>query len=242
MTLIEPPATDRQPRLASVRAAEIALVIATLAWGSSFTWAKASGDSINHITGAGAGALVGPMLLMGARFILAGLLWIVVFPQSRRGWSWRSIGRGALLGFLVGSGLVLQVIGLDRTSEALSAFLTSLTILWVPALMVVWMRKPPAGIFWIGVLLAGVGIWLMTGVNRASVGGAGELLGLACSVVFSIHIIALNILIPRDDPWRLTGAQFLVCGVLALVVCACFGGAKQIGSWHNASAILINRE
>jgi hypothetical protein len=48
----------------STRAAELALLFATLVWGSSFTWAKASGDAINRLTGAGANAMIGPLLLM----------------------------------------------------------------------------------------------------------------------------------------------------------------------------------
>ncbi|HEY7089876.1 MAG TPA: DMT family transporter [Tepidisphaeraceae bacterium] len=207
----------------SPRAAELALLFATLVWGSSFTWAKASGDAINRITGAGQNAMAGPAMLMAARFMLAGALWMIAFPQARRGWTRVGLMRGALLGLLVGTGLILQVLGLDRTTEAVSAFLTSLTILWVPAIMTLWMRKPPTPIFWAGVVLAGCGIWLMTGAMPAGF-GRGEVLGLACSIAFSFHIIALNAIVPRENAWRMTGMQLLVAGALAAVFAIAVGG------------------
>jgi drug/metabolite transporter (DMT)-like permease len=209
----------------SKRAAELALLFATLVWGSSFTWAKASGDAINRLSGIGANAMAGPLLLMAIRFIVGGALWFILFPKARRGWSWASIWRGAILGVLLGTGLILQVLGLDRTTEAVSAFLTSLTIFWVPALMTVWMRKPPQGWFWVGVAMAAVGIWLMTGAMPAGF-GTGEVLGLLCSVAFSLHIITLNILVPRDTAWRLTGAQLLTAGVLALCFCLALSSGR----------------
>jgi drug/metabolite transporter (DMT)-like permease len=208
------------------RSAELALLFATLVWGSSFTWAKASGDAINRISGAGAGAMVGPLLLMGVRFVVAGALWLVLFPQARRGWTWASAGRGAVLGLLLGCGLILQVLGLDRTTEAVSAFLTSLTILWVPALMTLWMRKPPKAWFWLGVMLAAGGIWLMTGAMPTGF-REGEMLGLACSIAFSFHIIVLNVLVPRDDPWRITAGQLLFAGMLALAFCLLLPAGRE---------------
>ena len=220
----------------STRRAEAALLFATLVWGSSFTWAKASGDAVNQITGAGSGALVGPTMLMALRFGLAGLLWLAVFPKSRRGWSLASVKRGLILGSLMSSGLVLQVIGLDRTSEAVSAFLTCLTILWVPALMTLWLGKPPRGIFWLGVGMAAGGVWMMTGAMPAGF-GTGEFLGLACSIVFSVHIILVNLLIPKDDPWRMSAAQLVFTGLCALAICMLFPGGRR--AWLPANILQV---
>jgi drug/metabolite transporter (DMT)-like permease len=226
----------------SVRRAELALLLATLVWGSSFTWAKEAGDALNRLSGAGANAAMGPLLLMGLRFTLGGLLWLVLFSQARRGWTLASVGRGAVLGLLLGCGLGLQVLGLDRTSEAVSAFLTSLTIIWVPALMTLWMRRPPKGWFWVGVLMAAVGIWLMTGAMPAGF-GPGGLMGLACSIAFAVHIIVLNVLVPQDSPWRMTAAQLLVVGLMALAACAITifrpGGKDPIQLWPAFSAAVV---
>ena len=82
------------------------------------------------------GALLGPVLLLSWRFTLAGLLWLVCVPAAWRGWSWRSVGRSMLLGALLWLGQTFQILGLDRTSEAVSAFLTSLTVVFVPSMII----------------------------------------------------------------------------------------------------------
>jgi drug/metabolite transporter (DMT)-like permease len=238
MTILE-----SEPQLKSshsTRAAELALLFATLVWGSSFTWAKASGDKINQLTGAGVNAMVGPLLLMSARFLGAGVLWLILFPQSRRGWTGASLARGVVLGFLLGSGLVLQVLGLDRTSEAVSAFLTSLTILWVPAIMTLWLRKPPQGWFWIGVVMAAGGTWLMNSTKPGGF-GLGEVLGLACSIAFSVHIIALNALVPRDNPWRMTAAQLLTVGLLAIGFCLALPAGREVMRLETLRPVSVDR-
>ena len=53
--------------------AQVGLLVATLAWAGSFTWAKAAGDAINQASGLPSGALLGPLLLLAWRFTAAGL-------------------------------------------------------------------------------------------------------------------------------------------------------------------------
>src|SRR5262249_49592048 len=89
----------------------LALLLATLAWGCSFTWAKAGGEGINQAAGLPPGALLGPLLLLAWRFTLAGLLWLCFFPAARRGWTWASLRRAGLLGSLLGAGQTLQMLG-----------------------------------------------------------------------------------------------------------------------------------
>src|SRR5262245_50678220 len=108
--------------------ATIALVGSCLFWGGSFTWAKSAMTTINQRADVAPGAALGPMLLIAWRFAIAGVLWLIIFPQARRGWSLRSAGRSTFLGMLFTAAMMAQQLGLDRTSEAVSAFLTSLSI------------------------------------------------------------------------------------------------------------------
>ncbi len=196
----------------------LALLLATMAWGGSFTWAKAAGDGVNQAVGLPAGALIGPILLLAWRFTAAGVLWLILFPGARRGWSWPSLGRSVLLGALLWAGQTVQVLGLDRTSEAVSAFLTSLTVVFVPLLMVVVLRRPPRAALWLPISLAALGIWLMTGASPTGF-GAGEMLGLACAILFSAHMIALGEVARHDSPWRIAVGQFLSVGLGSAVTC-----------------------
>jgi drug/metabolite transporter (DMT)-like permease len=197
----------------STRQATVALLLACLFWGGSFTWSKQAITSINSAAAAAQGSAFGPMLLIAWRFGIAGVLWLTIFPPARRGWSWRSVGRAIVLGALFAAGMIAQQMGLDRTSEATSAFLTSLSILFVPLLMLLTTGRAPPPALWAGIALATAGIWLMTGATPTGI-GVGEILGLLCSLLFSIYLLAMNALVSRDDPWRMAGAQFLVIGIL----------------------------
>src|SRR5688500_6488038 len=105
-----------------VRAATIALLFATLFWGCGFTWAKAGGENVNRLAGLEQGAPLGPVWLLSVRFLIAGALWLIIFPASRRGWTLKSVGRAAAGGSFLAAGLITQHLGLDRGSEAVIAF------------------------------------------------------------------------------------------------------------------------
>jgi drug/metabolite transporter (DMT)-like permease len=199
----------------------VALFAATLAWGGSFTWAKAAGEYVNQAAGLASGALLGPILVLAWRFTAAGILWVVLFPGARHGWTWRLARRSGFLGLLLWAGQTVQMLGLDRTSEAVNAFLTSLTVVFVPLLLLVFVRRPPPAAMWIPVGMAAIGIWMMTGAAPTGF-GAGEMLGLGCAILFSAHMIALGEIGRDESPWRIAAGQFLSVGLgsaaLSLVV------------------------
>jgi drug/metabolite transporter (DMT)-like permease len=203
-----------------------ALLLATVFWGCGFTWAKAAGQAVQDAAGLPRGAAFGPVFLLGWRFLLAAILWFILFPASWRGWSWRGLRWALLVGATLGAGLIVQHVGLDRTSEAVSAFLTSLTILFVPLLMVFVIRKPPQAVLWIGVLLATLGVWLMTGAQPKGF-GLGELLGLLCAFLFSLYILAVNAASRRETPWRMVGAQFAIVAIMCFITCTVLIGGRS---------------
>jgi drug/metabolite transporter (DMT)-like permease len=233
--------TLHQERRQTTRAT-LALLLATLAWGCSFTWAKAGGEGINAAAGLPPGALLGPLVLLAWRFTLAGLLWLCLFPAARRGWTWCSVGRSGLLGGLLWLGQTLQMLGLDRTSEAVNAFLTSLTVVFVPLIMLCVLRRPPATAMWMAVVLATFGVWLMTGAAPTGF-GVGELLGLGCALLFAVHMIALGRLGQRDSAGRLTVGQFFSVGLGSAVACLYVDSSlSHLGpavQWHLATTNMI---
>jgi len=214
---ILPPATDPLASAQSRRRAVIALLIACVAWGGSFTWAKSIMAGINHFAGRNESARLGVLLLLSWRFLVAGVIWMLVFPAARKGWSLASVGRALLLGLPFTAAMIAQQMGLTRTSAAINAFLTSLTVLFVPLILAIVSRNLPRANLWVGVALAMAGIWLMTGAAPTGF-GLGELLGVGCSMLFSVHIILINALLWRDTPARMIGGQFMVTGLAALII------------------------
>jgi drug/metabolite transporter (DMT)-like permease len=167
------------------------------------------------------------MYFLSLRFGLAAALWFLLFPAARRGWTRASASRALALGFLLWFPMTLQMLGLDRTSEAVSAFLTSLTIVFVPLAMTFVLGRPPRTRMWVAVAVAGSGIWLMTGAAPTGF-GLGELLGLFCAVFFSAHLIALTHIMPKESVWRMGLGQFVVVGIGAGAVSLAVGGAPAM--------------
>lgn len=220
------------------RPAVIALLFATLFWGCGFTWAKMGGEAVNRHAALPNGAPLGPIWLLSVRFIIAGAVWLAIFPASRRGWTLRSVGRAAAAGTFLASGLIVQHLGLDRASEAVTAFLTSLTILFVPLLMTLVLRRPPPGVLWIGVGLATLGVWMMTGASPGGF-GVGEALGLACAVLFSMHLISVNLILVGDEPARMTPGQFLTVGAITALACVLVSGGPTSLAPRRALELLL---
>jgi drug/metabolite transporter (DMT)-like permease len=232
---------DPHPVKADTRRATIALLIATVFWGSGFTLAKTAGEAINRaVLGAEHGA-VGPVWILAMRFGVAGVLWLIVFRESRRAWTWDLVRRSAILGGWLSVGMIVQHIGLDRTSEAVSAFLTSLTILFVPLMMTLVLRRPPPPAVWVGVVVAGVGVWVMTGASPSGF-GMGELLGLACAVAYSVDIIAVGMLATPQNAVRITAGQFLVVAAITTLVCLILPGGRESLTPHRVIEFMSSRQ
>ncbi len=209
-----PTPTNFSPR--QQRIATGYLVLATVFWGCSFTWAKTIGDFANAALTLHANHPAGPILMVGFRFFLAAVLWFAIFPQSRRSWSMASVGRGSLLGVLMAVGMILQMLGLDLTTASVSSFITALTVLFVPLILMAWYRRVPSPAIWMSIGLATIGIWMLTGAAPSGF-GLGAILALGCSIDFSFYLIAVNVLYPRDTAYRLTGLSFVITGLLGFI-------------------------
>lgn len=190
------------------RRATLMLLLATFAWGFSFVWVKQATADINDAARLPPGATFSAALLQSLRFALASLLWLALFRRSRRGWTVAAHARALVLGLLLSGGLVLQTVGLDLTTEPISAFLTSLASLFVPLIVAVFFGVRPSLLVGLAVSVALVGVYLLTGASLTTL-GLGETMGLACALVFAFHLVLLNRLTNDDSPWRMAAGQFV---------------------------------
>ena len=209
------------------RRAPVMLVLACALWGASFTWVKHTQAGMAEAHGLEPGATLWvPVLYIGWRFLAASVLWAVAFPRSLRGWSLKGLRRSALMGLLLALGMILQLLSLDRISQATCAFLTSLTIVFTPLAQWVLLRKAPPRRMLLCVALGAAGVYLMTAAGGDEMKpnellGVG--LGVCCAAAFSLHIVAVAHYGKEEDPWRLSLGQFLVLGVLGFLLSPVFG-------------------
>ena len=108
---------------------------------------------------------------------------------------WKALAGGALTGLFLYSGFLLQTQGLQLTTPSKSAFITGLSTVMVPLLAALVYKIRPRVSEVTGVLLATVGMGLMTleGTIGSGVVGAigrGDWLTFCCALAFAAHISA----------------------------------------------------
>ena len=187
-------------------AAEGALVIAALFYGITFPLVR---DALQDIT---------PFAYLVGRFTVATLciapFAIRVFRRSNRETRRLVLRAGALAGVLLFAGYATQTVGLQYTSASTSAFITGLNVVFVPVIVACMDRRLPSRPVGVGIALAVVGLYLLTGADVAL--GRGDLLTLACAVLFAFHIVCIGAYVNRVPQASFTTAQVAVVAVLCL--------------------------
>lgn len=201
---------------AAARRGALALVLVTALWGISFPL----------VGGAMAGrrpALLVVFLFL--RFTVATLAFLPVLPRivrASRGLGARPWLDGLGLGVLLLLGFGLQTMGLVETTPSRSAFITMMSVLFVPFLAAAWHRRPPSRVHVLGCAVAFVCLAFVLSPEGRLAPNRGDWLTLACAVVFAVHIVALE-RATRRSPALLPAfgqiaAVALFSGALALVL------------------------
>jgi drug/metabolite transporter (DMT)-like permease len=186
------------------RAAEAALVCNVFLWGATFVVVKA------------ALADVSPTLFVALRFTLATAALLAVFRGAALPWrSWKTAGAGALAGTFLFSGYVFQTMGLRLTTAPRSAFITGLTSVAVPLLAAVVYRVKPQVSEVVGVLIATLGLALMTLPGVLGPVGLGDLLTVCCAAGFATHIVTLGHFREKMNYELLAVSQIAMSALLA---------------------------
>jgi drug/metabolite transporter (DMT)-like permease len=191
--------------------ADLALVLLTLVWGTTFTLVKRVLDA-----GTSPGAFLS--LRFGLAAAVLALLWAwrrpKVSPGLRRD--------GGLLGLAMFGGFALQTFGLRYTTPARSGCITGLAVVIVP-LIAKFLQGRRVGVpAWIGVALAVVGLGMLTrpfAGDTTSAMALGDLLTLGCAVAYAFQIVWTSEFSPRHPLLALTAVQVAVTflGSLALL-------------------------
>ena len=168
-----------------------------------FSWAKNAGEAVSHAADRASDATVGPVTVLAIRFSVAALLWLTLVPAARRNWSWRTLRNGLSVGGMLSLGLILQHIGLGASDEAVIAFLTNLTVVFVPVyVLLATRRRPKVGVL-IAVPVALLGMALLVGVG-GPVQSAGAGWGVACAAAFAAALLMLDRLGRGESSAKLT--------------------------------------
>jgi drug/metabolite transporter (DMT)-like permease len=194
------------PRAATPWRAILALFFVTLIWGGTFVWMKQGISAVNAHLGA-ARSTIGIALFNALRFGLAAVCVAAFIPSSRRELTREAWVAGFWIGMLLFVGFGLQMLGLAEISPAVSAFLTSLYVLFTAVLTAALKRRGPSLALFFGVVLATCGAGFIRGRPELSF-NAGEWMTVGCAVLFALHILATDKFTKKLHPMPVTLTSF----------------------------------
>ncbi len=205
----------------------LALLLVTFIWGWTFVWMKAAQAAGREVLGEGhAGVVIA--IFIALRFAIAAIVVGLFWPAAVRRIDGAARRGGAVLGLLLTAGFFLQMFGLEDVSPAVSAFLTSLYVLFT-ALLVAWRTRtrPERSLAW-GVLLATLGAGFISGPPQLNF-GRGEGLTILSAFVFAEVILATDVWTKRAHPAAVTWISFLVVTLATTIVGAFLILRSEVG-------------
>ncbi len=153
--------------------------------------------------------------------MIATILTLALLPKARAGFSNPdSVRGGAWLGLILSAGYLSQNIGITTVTPGVSAFLTSLYVVFTALIAIILGRQSITKSTVIGVLLATFGAGWIGGPPQVSL-GFGEFLTIFSAYMFGAHIIATDRITKENDPVEVTGpmmATIMILGAVMLVL------------------------
>lgn len=180
-----------------------ALLAVAAMWGISFVWMKDILDQQD----------VYSFLL--SRFVVAALVMVVVNPKMIARLNREIITKGSVIGAVLGLGYIFQTLGLDRTTPAITGFITGLYVVLTPLIAAFLLREKLTAQAWFYIALATLGLAVLS-VSGWSI-GTGEFFVLISAILFAAHILLLSRWSKKFDAYALTFVQLSTCALVSLV-------------------------
>ncbi len=166
---------------------------------------------------------ISPLLFNVVRMALAALAMSLIFHKDLGRLTAKSARAGAVVGVFLWLGYEFQTTGLKYTSASKSAFLTGICVVLVPLLLAVFFRRRVNRWVTMGALTAFVGLYLMAftahgeGAFHVSNINVGDLLSLACAVMFGFQIIFIGRSTQKYEFKQIATVQIVVCAILMAI-------------------------
>ena len=174
---------------------------------------------------------IGAFTLGFARSLLAGvfLAFVVIFldkitRSERRLFSLRAIDinryelvGGVICGTVLVAASAFQQIGINAgTDGGKAAFITALYVVLVPVYALAIKKRAPINV-WISVFISVIGFYFLCIKEDLSI-ASSDLLVLIGSMIFPIHILAIDHFSPKCDGVRMSLIQFFSAAIINFVI------------------------
>jgi len=175
-----------------------------------------------------------PMLFIGSRFALAGVILLFAGWRFRRRLGWHQLWRALLVGGMMAMAMTCWVLGLSHASQlGVGAFLVCLGVLLVPGVSWLMFRQRSPLSVWLALLVALVGVILLAWDKGFEMEPA-HIWFLLSACLFAV-LFNLNTLYAASLPvLQLVAIQLIIVGIVNLALSALmeeWPSAIRAGMW-----------
>ena len=185
--------------------ADLSLIFIVMIWGTTFPLMKIALGNVK------------PFYFISLRFTTAFIVLTLILNTRLKKINWRTFKIGSFLGLWLFFGFAFQIYGLQFTTASRSGFITGLSVIIVPVLSIFILKDRPTLSSWLGVLLALIGMYFLTGFTEAGF-NIGDLLTFFCAVSIAMQIVFLSKYIIKEDPLVITWLQITTVMVLGTII------------------------
>lgn len=194
----------------------IFLLITAIIWGGSFISQLFGGSAIGSFSFNGYRCILGCftiaiMILYDSKKRVGKL---VFFREDED--IIKTIKDSSWCGITLFFAMIIQQLGVQRTDTAKAGLITSLEVICVPILMLIFYKRRIKFITWFFILTTMFGIMLLS-INSLSGINTGDILVAISSVLYSITIIQVTKYVNGIDPLKFSFFRFVIVGILGFV-------------------------
>ena len=191
--------------------AHILLVLMTLIWGATFVLNKAALRSAS------------PLFFNAVRMSMAAILLALYYRRHLSQLTRSALRAGMVVGFFLFLGFAFQITGLHLTTPSKSAFLTGVSTVLVPLLLIIIWKAHINHWRAAGIITAFIGLFFMTvpagrqGIADFANINVGDLLTIACAFAFGFQIILVGRATQRFPFEQIAVLQMATAALLTII-------------------------
>lgn len=211
------------------RLGALALLGATLIWGSSFVILKTTLNSVPALW------------ILALRFVGAAGIMALIGLKNLKKLDRSYIRYGGLLGLIMAVAYILQTFGLQFTTPGKNSFLTATYCVIVPFMSWAFFRKRPDGYNFAAALVCIAGMALVSLSGDLSL-GLGDGLTMLCGAFYALQIIVLSRAMRSCDAVLLSLVEFAVAGAVCLIAAPLVSPFPQnvpTGAWLSIAYLCL---
>lgn len=147
------------------------------------------------------------------RFLLSGLIYGAIFIRKIKIKA-KDLPIGLIAGMLLAVSFALQAYGQEYTTPSNSAFLTSMTTVFLPFLTWIFFRKKPSVLVYVSLAAYVAGVFVLSYNGSSFVLNLGDILILTSALTFALHYIAVTYALKRTDSQTFNFLQLTTAGII----------------------------